>query len=505
MPEHPSQTIERLTPDEQAAVKTALQSARGLLSELSSAEALMTFAENQIATILIKQGQIVDCNQWVPEILGIERDQLLGQDLITFLQGYSRPHDPDKVREMQAQALAGTVQQFEMIYHDRGNIQRVIKVQLLPVKLPTGQTVVQLIASDVTEKRNMGLALRESEARYRDLFTTSRDGITLTDKDDYYIDCNPAFLAMLGYESVQELAGKTWLDITPKEYHQRELEGMSNLQSRRAEYEKEYLHKNGRRVLCLVRVWHRYDPNGRQDGGWAIVRDITHQRRLEEEVMNMERSRLLGELAAAIGHEIRNPLTTVRGFLQFLPSRSNYSDQDREVFKLMLHELDSAATIIRDFLDLARPEGPQVAPMALDELLRSLLRVMETKAIIQQIELSSEVTDCLLVAADSSQLRQVFVNLLQNAFQAMPNGGKLSLRTAVLSNQVIVTIADTGVGITPENLDRIGKPFFTTKPGGTGLGLATSFRIVAAHGGKITVSSELGQGTTFTVTLPLTS
>ncbi|MGE5653724.1 MAG: two-component system sensor histidine kinase NtrB, partial [Bacillota bacterium] len=192
----------------------------------------------------------------------------------------------------------------------------------------------------------------------------------------------------------------------------------------------------------------------------------------------------------------------VRGFAQLLASRADCSPDDKEIYQLMLGEVDSATTIIRDFLDMARPTGPKRERCSLGELLQSLVRVLETQALMQHVEIRSVIDPKLTIVGDATQMRQVFLNLAQNAIQAMPDGGRMTVSAELVGDQAVVRVVDTGVGISPANLERLGRPFFTTREGGTGLGLTTCYRIVRAHGGNITVMSELGQGTEFTVQLP---
>ncbi len=349
-------------------------------------------------------------------------------------------------------------------------------------------------------------ALAESEVRYRELFETSCDGIVVIDANWRIIECNRAYLELLGYQDVGELQGRSITEITPPEYHALELQIFSEeltVQGYSDEYEKEYYRKDGSRVPVSIRAWSRPGADGTPRGYWAIVRDISALRKMEESSSAMEKYRILGELAAAISHEVRNPLTTVRGFLQYFGSKPNYTAEDKEFFQLMIRELDSATTIIGDFLDTARPSKLRVQELDLATITASLCRVMESRAILQKVELKAEVDGPLMIQGDAGQIRQVLINLLQNALQAMPNGGSLHVGCGIEDGQAKVAIADTGVGIPPENLEKIGRPFFTTKPGGSGLGLSTCFRIMNSHRGRIEVQSEWGQGTTFTCYLPL--
>ncbi len=349
-------------------------------------------------------------------------------------------------------------------------------------------------------------ALVESEARYRELFATSCDGIVVLNPDGQFVDCNKAYLDLLGYETIEELRTKTAFEVTPPEYHALDLRAIAEALASRGysdEYEKEYYRRDGTRVPVSIRSWSPRARDTRPTNRWAIVRDVSPLRQMEESSNIMEKYRILGELAAAISHEVRNPLTTVRGFLQHFSSKPTYSAEDKEFFELMIKELDSATTIISDFLETARPSRMKVQDFDLVPIVLSLCRVMESRAVMQKVEMIAEAASPLLVRGDLGQIRQVLINILQNALQAMPTGGTLSVRCSIQDGMARIEITDTGTGIPPENLEKIGRPFFTTKPGGSGLGLSTCFRIMGAHRGRIEVASEAGKGTTFACYLPL--
>jgi two-component system sporulation sensor kinase A len=439
------------------------------------------------------------------QLLGVLPETLKGGLIVSALT-HLNINSKDRLLASLDLAEQNQVQTLELSFDHVKIGRRLLEIRLLPLTLPAGRCMVQMIAQDVTERRQMEEALRESQARYRELFETSHDGIVIADSDGRLLDCNKAFIELLGYESVGQLRGLHFSDVTPEEYSDLDIQMKTLLNDENfQEYEKEYCRRSGGRVLVWVRIWNRRDAKGNIIGSWALIRDITTARRVESDISAIEKFRLLGELAAAISHEIRNPLTTVRGFLQLLSSRPTCSGEDQEFFQLMISEIDSATTIIKDFLDLARPVGPKRETISLSDLLTSLARIMESKAIMQRVEIKTQIEPGIKIIGDPSQLRQVYVNLLQNAFQAMPNGGILTITVGREEDTAVVRIGDTGVGIPADHLDRIGRPFFTTRPGGTGLGLTTCYRIVSSHVGKITVNSEVGVGTTFSVHLPFPS
>lgn len=219
-----------------------------------------------------------------------------------------------------------------------------------------------------------------------------------------------------------------------------------------------------------------------------------------------EKLAAMGKLAAGLIHEIRNPLTSVRGFIQLLAEKKPPGDREREYLDVVLSEIDRVNEIIRNFLYLSRAGKFRPVATDLGRVVRDILMIVENQAALKGIRLVSECApDVPAVQADPEQIKQVLLNLIQNAFQAMPCGGQLTVRLYpdAAGKNVVLEVEDTGVGIPPEHFSHLGEAFFTTKEDGTGLGLAISYRIIEDHQGKISVQSEEGKGTRFTITLPV--
>jgi|GEM_PF-3261983 len=223
------------------------------------------------------------------------------------------------------------------------------------------------------------------------------------------------------------------------------------------------------------------------------------------EVERAEKLATIGRMAAGILHEIRNPLTSIRGFVQLVAEKRPPQDPEREYLDIVLEELDRVGDYITHFLHLAKPEQRRRTEVDLVDLLRGIMVLVESQGLLKDIEVVQEYASALPpIVADPGQIRQVLLNLIQNAFQAMPHGGRLTVRAYLAAEErmVVVDVEDTGIGIPEEHLPRLGEFFFTTKEDGTGLGLALTFRIVREHGGTIEVWSRVGQGSRFTVRLP---
>ncbi|KYP82177.1 GAF domain-containing protein [Ferroacidibacillus organovorans] len=233
-----------------------------------------------------------------------------------------------------------------------------------------------------------------------------------------------------------------------------------------------------------------------------IGEDLTEQRRIEEVLYRSEKLALVGQLAAGVAHEIRNPLTSLSGFIQLLKEEGAnpmYCD-------VMLRELERLNTITKEFLFLAKPAQPNRTYSDLNAILFDVILLFQAQTMLQQIELNVDaVRDVPLLFCDENQIKQVLINLLNNAIEALPSGGKVTLSTFFSSDDThfVVRIKDNGSGISKDRLKRIGEPFYTTKEKGTGLGLMTCFKIMELHGGALDIKSDLDHGTVVDILLPL--
>lgn len=222
---------------------------------------------------------------------------------------------------------------------------------------------------------------------------------------------------------------------------------------------------------------------------------LIKMKRFELELVRFERLNLIGEMAAGIGHEVRNPMTTVRGFLQLLSSKKKYST-DKEHLNLMIEEIDRANLIITEYLNLSKDRIVEKTSIDLNEIIARLLPLIEADAIMQDkhvVFIGQKIPPILL---DEKQINQLILNLVRNGMEAMSAGGKLTIRTFSENSEVIMAIQDEGKGIERHLLDKIGTPFFTTKDNGTGLGLAACYSIAARHNAKIKLETT-SSGTTF--------
>lgn len=237
--------------------------------------------------------------------------------------------------------------------------------------------------------------------------------------------------------------------------------------------------------------------SGELQGVIIYARDITKKLMMEQEMARLERFHLIGQMAAGIGHEIRNPMTAVRGFLQLLGAKEEYS-RHREYFDLMINELDRANFIINEYLSLARNKPLDLVELNLNAILEVLAPLISAEALNAGMDAAIETGNIPRILLNENEIRQLILNLVKNGLEAMKPGGRLLIRTFPGDGEVVLLVGDQGPGIKPDLLKKIGTPFLTTKEKGTGLGLAVCYGIASRHNAAITV--ETGpMGTNFFV------
>jgi signal transduction histidine kinase len=232
------------------------------------------------------------------------------------------------------------------------------------------------------------------------------------------------------------------------------------------------------------------------DGGLTVYfRNIDEQKRIQREMARLEQLHLVGEMAAGISHEIRNPMTTVRGYLQMLKVKDRLLDFS-EQFDLMIEELDRANQIISEFLSLANNKIVARTPINLVELLKAILPLIESDARLLGQNVKTQLQKIPMALLDPREIRQLILNLVRNAFESMQSGGTLTIRIYKNIDKIVFAIQDEGSGIPEEIRSKLGTPFLTTKEKGTGLGLATCYSIAKRHDATIDFTTS-DSGTTF--------
>ncbi len=266
--------------------------------------------------------------------------------------------------------------------------------------------------------------------------------------------------------------------------------------------ERTFESPEGKRTVCLLDAVPILDELGFVAGAYLQIRDITERVELEKTMMTYEKLSAIGKLAAGMAHEIRNPLTTIMGFNQILLAREDLQEFVRRYVTIAHEELQDLNRLVSDFVQMAKPSPPQMNSLNLTRLVQDTVIFMESQAKLNNTVIELLNTEPVLAVADSAQIKQVLINLLQNAMDAMPLGG--SIRISLFSNEqsAFIVVRDEGHGMSESQAKDVFTPFVTNKDTGVGLGLSICYRIIEAHGGTITLDTMLNKGTTFRIELP---
>ena len=488
-----------------------------------------------IVLVLDRDGKVELINRKGCEVLGFRESEILGRNWFTgFL--------PERIRDevsmvfsmlmTSASASEDTEGYFENPVLTRGGGERTILWHNSVLREDGRATGVLSSGEDITERKLTEKALKESEARYRLVHNTAFDGIIIADFHDRIIDCNDSAARIFEY-SRDELIGKPVSIVLPEKYREAHARGFkrflatgeSRVQGQIAEYEG--LRKSGE-VFPLELALNNFILGGAIHFT-AMIRDITDRKRSEREreliqarLSQSQKMEAIGRFAGGIAHDFNNILTAIRGnaelaVVEMDKTNPLYSRLDGIITSVLL-----ASRLTRQLLLFSRGQPFELVPLDINRVIGDLL-LMISRLIGEEITVSADLSpDAWTIEADEGNIEQVIMNLAVNARDAMPTGGTLTIKTgnAVIDGKkaasvpdarpgeaVRLSVTDTGVGMSRELISRIFEPFFTTKEAGkgTGFGLAVVYSIVKQHNGWITVESEEGRGTTFSIYFPATT
>jgi PAS domain S-box-containing protein len=481
-----------------------------------SEENFRRFVEEMNDCYCVLQGsKVVFANARGAEMFGYQRDEVIGRDIRELLPS----HIVKELREIHIRRRRGESippqYQTTLIRKDGTACPVEFGARIIEY---AGKPAVSLVTRDITERKRIEEALRESEARFRTVFRGAAIGIALVGVNGKPLEINPALERMLGY-SPEEIGDMVASDYLYSEDAMTEVVLFKEMVAgKRDQYdiEKRYTRKDGgivwaHQTLSLVR-----DAEGKPEFIIAMIGDITEHKWAEEEKQKLEqqlqlagRLAAVGELAAGVAHELNNPLTAIQAFAQFLSAKEDLDAAVRNDVETIYREARRATRITSNLLSFARRHEPEKRPVSINETLSESLELHDYQMKLRNIEISAELAPGLPMSmADPHQMHQVFVNIITNAEQAMTEAhgkGRLRIRTQKVGTMIRISFADDGPGISGENLRRIFDPFFTTKDvgQGTGLGLSICYGIVQGHDGHIYARSKLGKGTTFVVEIPM--
>lgn len=367
-----------------------------------------------------------------------------------------------------------------------------------------GKEVVQVIGTvvDITEKKSMEKTLEVSESKYRLIAENTSDLIMVMDKEHSITYFSPSHELVLGYRGSELENIELCKLIHPDDiilFRNTMKKLFENRESDSIEFS--FKHKEGRWIEFESRCMPVMGEKLGIEHIVIISRDISERKKAEEFLLQSEKLSIVGELAAGVAHEIRNPLTTIKGFLQLYKK----ADSSIEYTDLLLSELERIENITSELLSLGKPQALQLNRTNLRELLENTIEFLTPQAHMNGIQFTLEFEEsCFFITCEKNQLKQVFLNILKNALESMPNGGdiEINLRKG-LEGECIISFQDQGCGIPEELLPRLGEPFYSLKEKGTGLGLMICHKIIKQHQGSITYQSIVKEGTLIEIKLPL--
>ncbi|MBW5471028.1 PAS domain S-box protein [Brevibacillus formosus] len=390
---------------------------------------------------------------------------------------------------------------FETRSIDRNGNEVSFETRGIPILSAAGDIQnIMLVSRNVTERKYSEAALFKSEKTNKIISEYTDDLILITDKNGDILYLSPSHSRVM--EPNENSRQLTFADI-PTEDRQTVIDHFHHLLATQEPKicEFRFQTKSNKWIVLESKGTPILTKTGDYDGFIIVSRDITERRHNEELLRKAEKLSVIGELAAGIAHEIRNPLTSLKGFIQFLYPSMNENQQYADI---MLSELDRINFIVSELLVLAKPHSTQIKPLPLIPLLENVLALLRSEANLKNIDFRTAFAYHPIIAGEENQLKQVFINIIKNAIEAIDGHGEVLIATTLKDNhQVLITLTDTGCGIPEEMIHKLGAPFFTTKENGTGLGLMISSKIMKDHNGGLEIKSREHKGTVVEITLPI--
>jgi two-component system, sporulation sensor kinase A len=451
------------------------------------------------------EGRLLRVNPALCRLLGYEKTELLKETLWSV----THSDDQDKTFHMMERLQEPGddedrhLQLEKRVLHKDGHV---VYILLYMSAVRNGQGDVLYCNAqiqDISERKQAEQRLSESEQRYRMLVESSPETIIIR-QGERWLYINDTGVKMLGATNKEEILDRSTFDFIHPDYHEYARGDLAQglLPDTITESKVKRLVRLDGEVLDIEAKIMPTVFEG-EPALYLIVRDVTELKKSRELLQQSEKLTAVGQLAAGIAHEIRNPLTSLRGFVQLF-QHSDPSERNKEYYNVMLSELDRINSIASELLLLAKPQEHVFESQDMRLLLEDIVTLFSTQALLYDTEIETQFDDDLPpVICVVSQLKQVFLNFLKNAVEAMPSGGKIVVQARRLGTALQILLIDEGCGVPEDVIAKLGQPFFTTKEKGTGLGLMVSKSIIENHHGLLNIYSRVGIGTTIEVILPV--
>jgi two-component system NtrC family sensor kinase len=447
--------------------------------------------------------RVLAVNQAAADLFGWQAKDLVGQPIADQVAQGERVH----VAEQEDKVFGGASQRYEtkVLNHETGE-ERDVAVSSGPFRVDDELIGTVATLRDITEPKRAQDTLSRSEARYRNLVESASDAIVTLDANGRFTTVNHAAEIISGYRR-EELVGQWFApmlsdDELPKAlaHFQKALAGETGL------FETQFYRKDGEgRTISVT-----YSTPQRDEEVLCLIRDVTDQKMLQEQLIQSEKMSAIGQLVSGVAHELNNPLAGISAFAQLLLAEKRFPPDQRTAAETIYSEARRASRIVQNLLTFARQHKAEKGPAAINQVLDDTLELRGYELRVRGIDVRREYDEALPdTMGDAHQLQQVFLNLITNAEQAMERAEgrhhRLTVRTRRSGDAIRIEIEDTGSGVPANLLERIFNPFFTTKPTGhgTGLGLSISLGIVREHEGRIWAENAPQGGARFVVELPV--
>ena len=469
-------------------------------------------------------GCIVQINSAVEKMLEYSKDEIVGKNIWELMPLDDKDHEK-AVRIIKKLKIKERMTGVEQVWKRKdGNLFHV-ELNLSILKDAEGNTTGAMASiRDITDRKRAGEEIKDSEERYHSLIENAIDAIISVNEEGVIVTFNKKAEEMYGYDR-EEILGKSVLLLVPPQYREKQKEAMEKFKEVKASkvigrtVETKGFRKDGREFPVETSVF-GLEING-EHVFTSFVRDITSRKEMEDKLLQSEKLRSLGELAGGVAHNFNNTLAVILGRTQLLgrsfetligkqERRKSIDDLKKSLAIIEKAAFDGVDTV-RRIQEFSRKRGDDknFTGVDLNEVIEHTLEFTKVRwkdeagAKGIKINIQKELSLIFPIEGSGSELREVFINIMNNALDAMPKGGQISIKTFVDNSHVVVLVKDTGIGIPKDIKDRIFDPFFTTKGvQSTGLGMSASYGIINRHRGTITVDSVEGQGTTFSIKFP---